>query len=133
MTEYNLNFFEAMEALRDGKTITSSESTMWGYRKNRNGDIVVINLVDTKVLESQSFEFDSMEVQAKWRIVEPKKCWLDQRYPNENQISRAMRVACLQIVSEAIKRIEQLRTLTQTSHEMQISCVGVLKDLIGEK
>lgn len=151
MSEYNLNFFEAMDALKNGKTITSSESTMWGYRKNSIGDIVLINLVDTKVLDSQSFEFDSMEVQAKWRIVEPEpKCWLELEVEKFGFGSRGQKSVYVELgkalAKEAIKRIESridedrpksiddaYCSLNKSRNDSRTECVNLLKDLIGEK
>lgn len=62
--EYPLTFFEAMEALNEGKKVMNERYNRIVYKKNEQG-IIVYNDDDV-----ETPGFGSTEIAAKWKIVE---------------------------------------------------------------
>jgi len=130
MTEYNLNFFEAMEALRESKIVQSE----LGCKFQVGADSEIIReTVDTKRWV-KDISFSPMEIRSKWRIVEPEKCWLDENFIFESW----QREGAIKLAKEAIKRIEvlELELRKNSGHNIETVLTGsirILKNLIGEK
>lgn len=61
--DYTLNFFEAMEALNEGKTVQNEAYKDTYYKKNEDGNIVYDN-------GTNDAYFTNEELKAKWKIVE---------------------------------------------------------------
>lgn len=132
MTEYNLNFFEAMAALKKGETVTNDLGVGYIY-KSIDGNLKA-SLINTENYWFYS-KLDIPEIAAKWRIVEPEKCWLDQRLEIFNAITRGnCKAVVSDFVCELIKRIEDRLSVQATikTSEARAIAVKVLQELIGE-
>lgn len=124
--EYPLDFFEAMEALKNGKTVANSYCPSQNF-SIKDGKVVDLNRPPPCIL--------GHEILAKWRIVETEKCWLEKQSPNVPWIEG---VLAKELAREAIKRIETEISSTYVSLEHITKkavedAVKILKDLIGEK
>jgi hypothetical protein len=123
MSEYNLNFFEAMAALKKGETVTNDLGVGYIY-KSIDGNLKA-SLINTENYWFYS-KLDIPEIAAKWRIVEPEKCWLETY--NAMSMDKGVKDCMKELAHEAIKRIE-----AHYNHLNNTTAVEVLRDLIGEK
>lgn len=141
--DYKLDFFQAMEALRMGVIAENNLFYKIIYKLDEDGSL----LSRGKCAPTEEWRRSGLTVNElikhKWRIVEPKKCWLDafveERQAEVNlgrEAESYFRSGAINLAREAIKRIEDKPHYVSTSSEYHrglADAIEILKNVIGEK